>query len=354
MNNILKSIQANLNLSLAELIFLCFLGTLFLLIPFFASFVKHNNNYNTRIRFARLIIAVLFALTLFDSLILEEQKLSGYSKIVGTGLILFIATNCFNLVDILIRRKFGLRHIVDGQEVSETTYSSRVFTLSFGLLIAIISIIAILHVLGLRNLLEAGGVIGFIGVLFALTQASWAPDIIGGLVLMGTKAIKEGDIIEFFDGKDLVFAKVFRTKFFHTEILDLINNNRIFVPNHRLRMIEINNLSRLASPKGIREKVDVVLAYDLSPRMVEEALKQAFLVYAKSNPSELKLEFDPEVRITNCDPSGVIWSLFFYVKQARAIPEIKSNLYRFALEQLQTRNIRAGAQSICVETTKIN
>jgi len=97
------------------------------------------------------------------------------------------------------------------------------------------------------------GAIGFIGVMIALTQAAWAPDIISGLIILNSNVFEQDDIIEIsIEGRTIV-ATVFRTKVFHTEILDLVNNHRIMMRNVKIRDTVIHNLTKFASAKGLRE-----------------------------------------------------------------------------------------------------
>lgn len=193
-HEILDFLNKHLNINLFEFVSLCLLAILFILLPLILNLTK-TNRLEVTTKAWRLFISLTFAFIIFNSLVFEEEKLSAYQKIIGSGLVIFISINTFSLVDILMRTKFGTKQIVDGNEISSTTYSSRVFTLSFGLLVVIAAVIALLHIFGLRSWLEAGGVVGFIGVFLALTQGSWAPDVIGGLILLGTQTLREGDIV---------------------------------------------------------------------------------------------------------------------------------------------------------------
>ena len=71
------------------------------------------------------------------------------------------------------------------------TYNARVLSMLLGVVIFAITFIANVRILGLDTWLEAGGVIGFVGVILALTQSAWAPDIISGLVILNSRLVGE-------------------------------------------------------------------------------------------------------------------------------------------------------------------
>jgi small-conductance mechanosensitive channel len=146
----------------------------------------------------------------------------------------------------------------------------------------------VVRILGFESLLEAGGVIGFIGVLLALTQGAWAPDIISGLIILNSRLMEEGDVVEFWDGTDKIIGIVFKTKVFHTEILDLADNHRTMVQNSRLRTITINNLSKFASAKGLREELRFNIGYDVPESKVQGLFLAAF--DAAIQDSEIAIE----------------------------------------------------------------
>jgi len=62
---------------------------------------------------------------------------------------------------------------------------------------------------------------------------------------------------------------------FHTEILNLVNNHRVMLKNARLREFTIQNLSKFASAKGLREQLSFKIGYDISPEKVRKMFKAA-------------------------------------------------------------------------------
>ena len=73
----------------------------------------------------------------------------------------------------------------------------------------VMGLIACVRILGFDSLLEAGGLLGVMGVFLALTQASWAPDIISGLVILNSRMVEEGDVLQLGDDESpLIGASV--------------------------------------------------------------------------------------------------------------------------------------------------
>jgi len=87
-------------------------------------------------------------------------------------------------------------------------------------------------------------VFGFVGEMLTLTQAAWAPDIISGLIILNSKMVEEGDILQIRQDGKQVYANVYKTKMLHTELLDISNNHRMMIKNSQLRALFLQNLSK--------------------------------------------------------------------------------------------------------------
>ncbi|MFK5891956.1 MAG: mechanosensitive ion channel family protein [Pseudomonadota bacterium] len=174
-------------------------------------------------------------------------------------------------------------------------------------------------------MLHAGGAIGIVGVFLALTQNAWAPDIISGLIFLHSRMIEEGDVIELNDN-GVFIGVVFKTKIFHTEVLNLVNNHRVMFKNSRLRDFTIQNSSKFASAKGLREKLTFNIDYDVSP----EKVKKIFLLVREKIgvDSQLSLSDDEpfEVGITNVGDHAVEWSVYYYVKDLKSLIKIRQQM----------------------------
>lgn len=175
---------------------------------------KQNTKQLQIARAGGLLIIVVLLLNHFIFIEDQSGEASGITKLlVGVNMVVFSAFWASQILQFLIRRQYGKIREVAGEKIISDTHNSRLLSLLVVSLVFIFALIGIVQVLGFDDLLKAGGIIGVIGVMLALTQASWAPDIISGLILLNSDFIDEGDVIEIDDGK--IIALVFRTKLFH-------------------------------------------------------------------------------------------------------------------------------------------
>jgi small-conductance mechanosensitive channel len=154
-----------------------------------------------------------------------------------------------------------------------------------------------------------------IGVMLALTQGSWAPDIISGLIIMNSDFLDEGDVVSLNNGE--LVAQVFRTKLFHTELLNLVNNNRILLNNANLRSKTIQNLSKFASAKGYREKLSFKIGYDDKPADVRAMFQRAMDAALKDEAIGIEENHDMEVRVLETGDYAIEWGVFYYTKDMK-------------------------------------
>ncbi|MES9912020.1 MAG: mechanosensitive ion channel family protein [Candidatus Sedimenticola sp. 4PFRAG1] len=231
-------------------------------------------------------------------------------------LVIYLGYLFFHISDYLIKKRFGREREMNGTVSIAETYNSRLLSLISAVFIFTVCLISIVRILGFDSLLEAGGVIGFIGVFLALTQGSWAPDIISGLIILNSRLVEEGDVVEFNDGSKVI-GVVFKTKVFHTEILNLVNNHRIMLQNSRLRQQTLHNLSKFASAKGLRERLQFKIGYDVPETKVRELFDAAFSIAAED--ADIAVEPHPQVEVLAADAGdyAVLWSVYYYTKDVR-------------------------------------
>ncbi|BCD99561.1 mechanosensitive ion channel family protein [Marinagarivorans cellulosilyticus] len=221
-----------------------------------------------------------------------------------------------------IFKRFGKSRTIGEQTITIPTYQTRALSLLTSLFFIILAVVAIVQQLGFSNLLEAGGVIGVIGVMLALTQASWAPDIISGLILLNSDMIEEGDILELPNG---MIAEVFKTKMFHTELLDIAHNNRIMVRNTALRDHTLRNLSRFASNKGLRECLSFNIGYDTPAEAVEKLFND---VAALATEQRLPYEADHGMKavLLETGDHALKWGLVFHTKSPARLIDLRRSI----------------------------
>ena len=146
-------------------------------------------------------------------------------------------------------RYYGKEREINGEIKFISTYQTRLLSIFSSIFIGIIALVGIIRLLGFDSVLEAGGVIGLIGVFLALTSSIWAPDIFHGLIILNSDMFSEGDVIQFQD-HERIYGLVYKTKVFHTVILNIPNNHRVMIRNSKLRDFTVHNLSKFASAKG--------------------------------------------------------------------------------------------------------
>lgn len=279
-------------------------------------------------------------LNLLVALILIAGLLSGNTlsannpvlKLLLALMIVYFSILLTHFANKYIRKRYGRRVQTQDVERIADTYASRALSISIGVFISIVALISIIRLSGYENLLEAGGVIGFIGVFLALTQAAWAPDIIGGLVILNTRMFEERDVIKLNNGDGEMIARVYRTRAFHTELLNLIDNHRVMIRNSKMRDYAVHNLSRFATARGLRESLRFNIGYSVEPAKVRAMFEEAF--HRAAERSELKFEsqYEPEIRLQDAGDHAVAWSFHYYTKDADSIVPLRQAFREIILE----------------------
>lgn len=288
------------------------------------------DNVTARAGIMRLLNALIIVAVLIKLFLLREN--AWVSRTIQSLIIIYFAVLSAQVINYLIRRRFGkVRKTKDKTTISDT-YSSRGLSIFASVVIAIIAAISCLKALGLNSLLEAGGVLGILGFFLAMTQASWAPDIISGLIILNSRLCEEGDVIQLdMDGKT-IYATVFKTKLFHSECLDLANNHRIMIGNKKLRDLGIHNLSRFASARGLRECLLFNIDYAHEQSDVEGMFKRAFEAFDTSETIREE-QHEVEIRVHETGDNAVTWAVFYYIKDVKKLLAIRQTLRAYILKE---------------------
>lgn len=266
----------------------------------------------------------------FNGLIMA---LVGYFKFYGAGqsgqglgikllsilVVLYVSYLLAHMCARFVRQRFGRAVRTGSTDRIADTYASRALAISVSVFIGIIALISIIRIAGFSSLLEAGGVIGFIGVFLALTQSAWAPDLISGLVILNTKMLQERDVVKLNDSNETFYATVYRTRPFHTELLNLIDNHRIMIRNSKIRDYTIHNLSRFASAKGLRETLKFKIGYDSKPDDVKTMFEAAFESACDDSAIAIETQHPLEIRLQDTGDHAIEWSIHYYTKDGAAL-----------------------------------
>lgn len=299
---------------------------------------QDDSHSQMRIRVMRvlnLLIVVAIIIKTFFSAGLDS---SWIEKIIQVLIVIYFGVISAQIMHFFLLKRFGKSRNLGEQLTMTDSYSSRALSLFCGTFIAIIAAVGILNIIGLESWLQAGGVFGIIGIFLAMTQSSWAPDIIGGLIILNSRRCEEGDIIQFQDNGSLIIAQVFKTKFFHTELLELVNNHRLMVRNDMMRHVVLHNLSRFASAKGLREHLSFNIGYEHSEEDVTAMFGRAFKKF--DDTTELREEqFEYEVRVLDTGDYAVKWGVFYYTKDIKNIMGSRQKLRSLILTESIDSNI---------------
>ncbi|WP_456405789.1 mechanosensitive ion channel family protein [Thiolapillus sp.] len=282
------------------------------------------------------ILAVVFVTA--NAVLHPEGGTIWLTRTLGVLLAIYVGWLCFYIMSRLIRRRWGNERKRGEETVFIETYNSRLLTVIGGVVISIVVLVAVIRILGYNTLLEAGGVLGVIGVMLALTQGSWVPDLVSGLVILNSRLIAEGDIIQLGEDSRQI-GMVFRTKVFFTEILHLANNHRILIQNTKLRNMTVHNLSRFASAKGLREALVINVSYSVTEQQVN-ALFERVIELSRDNPDlPIENQYEVEIRATRGGDYAVEWSCFYYIKETRQVLKIRQLMLALLLQVAREQNL---------------
>lgn len=299
------------------------------------SMVYHDNNNDSRFArrlhvFRALNLVILIAFGYYHFYAGQEHQ-SLALKLLTIPVVIYLAFLSVHLVSYLILKRYGKQREIKDTVRQIETYHTRLLTLFAQVFIFIITLISIIRLLGFNTLLEAGGVVGFIGVLLALTQGSWAPDIFSGVIILNSDMLEEGDVLQL-KGSEPLYGMVFKTKVFHTEILNLINNHRIMIRNAQLRDQVVHNLSKFASAKGLREKLSFKIGYDQRPSEVKAMLNTAWEKAIEQQVSGIETQYPVEIVVGETGDHAIEWWVFYHTKDIEHLPRIRAELNAIFLE----------------------
>lgn len=293
----------------------------------FSSGTLPAKTFNFRVLLLRGLNVIIVLVYAYQYVYIPAEDSSYGIKALGILAILYVAYLSNYLAQYYIHKYYGrLREIGDTKLYIET-YQSRLFSIIAAIVVTLIAFISIIHQLDFDSLLEAGGVIGVLGVMLGLTQASWAPDIISGLIILNSDMFEEGDIVEMGDG---VLGRVYKTKLFHTEILNISNNHRVMIRNAHVRDRVIHNLSKFASAKGLRECLSFKIGYDTPIEQIRKMFNQAF-EDACAQGVPLEAQIPPEVKVLETGDHAVCWAILFYVKRVDQLVSIRRDFRELIL-----------------------
>jgi len=293
-----------------------------------------------RLNVFRSINALIIALLVFYYLLLPNAGVSWIIRLVGVLFVIYLTHLGFSITNYFILLRFGRKREVDGVSRESDTYNTRALKILAAILFFIIALLGSLQVLELNSLLQAGGVIGFVGVLMALTQASWAPDIISGLIILNSDLFEEGDVVQLKGMDSDLIGMIFKPKMFHTEVLNIVNNHRIMIRNAKLRDHAIHNLSRVASARGLREVPVFNIGYEHNADAVRKMFNEDFERVVESRTEiDIDHQHPIEVRADSADNYAVKWKVFHFTKNLKRLLHTRQELLEEVLRSAKEKGI---------------
>jgi len=288
-------------------------------------------------------LLIIVAFTYYHMYTVESDRGIGF-KVVAISVILYLSYAGLHLLQYLIRRRYGRTREIEGVGQAVETYNSRLFSIFASIFVFVIAFVSVIRVLGFDSLLEAGGAVGIIGVFFALTQNAWAPDMFSGLIILNSGMVEVGDVIEFNEG-DKTLGVVYKTKVFHTEILNLVNNHRIMIKNSRLREQTIHNLSKFASAKGLREQLYFKIDYAEDEARVRKMFEAAFELAVSNEEVDIESQILPEIGIVDTGNYAIEWCIYYYTKNVKNLIRMRQGFREVILKTSKEMNISLATPS---------
>ena len=304
------------------------------------KWLNDDDGLVTRVSMMRVLNFLIIAAVLLNAFLLHSgiEEADWAAKTTQCLIVIYFAALITQIINFFVRQRFGKVRSSNNKVSISDTYSSRGLSLFVATVFTIVAIVSCLRILGLNSLLEAGGALGIIGLFLAMTQASWAPDIISGLIILNSRLCEEGDVIQFNMDGTTVVASIFKTKLFHTECLDLSNNHRLMIRNAKLRDQGLQNLSRFASAKGLRECMLFNIDYQHSEEEVTAMMKRAFIEIDKAEGIREE-QYEPEIFVHDTGDYAVTWAVYYYIKDIKRLLRIKQIFRSYVLAESERSNI---------------
>jgi len=178
------------------------------------------------------------------------------------------------------------------------------------LIVAILAIITGLEAVGVpvAPLLTTLGV-GSLAVALALQET--LANFFAGLYLLADRPVRSGDYVKIHDGEE----GYVETIGWRSARLRTMKNNIVIVPNQKLSQAILTNFHLPSAP--VATSVAVTVTYDADQAAVEAALEQETAA-AVAEIKEIHREAPPAVRLVELGDSGMVFNIFFQVRDVEA------------------------------------
>ena len=233
------------------------------------NLIAPNQDNKTQIKIAQALNLLVLVLQIIDYALRRslpdygqpiEGSEGGYFIQVGISLmVIYSGVFIYSLAGTLSRKRFGKVRKIEDKITYVETYNSRMVGLVMLGIIVLTVIYLLIKTWGADSLLGTTGIFGiFIGFL-AFTSGIWAPDIVSGLIILNSDILVDGDVVVI-DGHADEFI-IARITLIYVVLYDVRNNHRTLLRNTQFIQNRIDNLSRVASSKGIRQAFKYNIGY---------------------------------------------------------------------------------------------
>ncbi len=317
-----------------------------LLLMLFASFILklvYNqpdkvSNFSRKVMIFRALNMLIILAYGYFRYFQDKNNKTFLINIVGVLAIIYFAYLAMHIAHGFLVRFYGKKREINDEISFISTYQTRMLSIFSSIFISIIALVGIIRLLGFDSVLEAGGVIGLIGVFFALTSSIWAPDIFHGLIILNSDMLSEGDIIQFHDN-ELFYGRVHKTKVFHTVILNIPTNHRVMIRNSKLRDFTVHNLSKFASARGLRECLSFKISYETPVDSVKELFNAVYEAAKLDKSIFIEDQYELEYGIKETGDHAVEWLFYYHTKDVEKLLLTRQRLLLLMLETSMEKGI---------------
>jgi small-conductance mechanosensitive channel len=238
------------------------------------------------------------------------------SELLAAALILLGAKMTAWLVrHVLFERFFKRKKIDQGRQLALKQFSTYI--------VYVIAVFLILELMGLSSAIWAGSAGLLVGIGLGLQETF--KDLVSGIVILTEGTVEVGDVIEI-DGMVAIVRRIG----LRTSVVETRDNVSILIPNSKLVVDKVVNMSHNESATRFQIKVGV--AYGSDVRKVEKILLEA-----ASGHSKVLQKPAPSVQFVNFGESSLDFTLYFYSNEFFRIDPVKSDI-RFTIDGLFREN----------------
>jgi small-conductance mechanosensitive channel len=238
------------------------------------------------------------------------------ADILAVFLIILAARLLTFLVNhVALKRYFKKKNLDIGRQ-----YAVRQFAMY---IIYLLAVFAVLEMIGVFSLILASSAALLVGIGLGLQDAF--KDLVSGIIILVEGSVEVEDVIQIGDMPARVKKIGLRTSVVETK-----DHNSILIPNSKLVMDAVMNMSHNKTATRFSIKVGVAYGSDV-------ALVRQLLLQAAGETSKVLNNPVPTVQFKDFGDSSLDFSLLFFSKEFLAIEQVKSDL-RFAVERLFREN----------------